>query len=496
VSHPLRERLRRAFTLTLPALVALVLNAALWLRARPEPLVHDEFGYLLAADTFAHGRLTNPTHPMWRHFETFHVLQRPTYQSKYPPGPGLLMALGTVVAGHPIAGVWVAFALACAAVTWMLQGWLPPPWPLAGGLLAALQPVMGAWWAETYWGGALPMAAGALVYGAVPRLIRAPRAAASAALGAGLALLLLSRPLEGAIASLPALAFLCWRRLRAKRGLPANVWAPAAAVLAVATLWLGYYHWRVTGDPFRPPWLAWSDTYQRADAVMHPDMRLYHGSPPLTLTQKLIRLLDFYLPFPLVVGLLGLWWTWRSRWTRAFAAAALGLVAASVALSPAWPHYTAPVAAAILAVLTQGFRGLWLRWRAWPLRAGIALCAILPLSLAHSRGAPLFWIHAGLGRERIQRELEALPDGHLVFVRYGRGHDASREWVYNEADIDAARVVWAREVGPDEDAALVRYFEGRQVWLLEPDENPPRLTAMRAGQSPARPRPPSAPAQP
>jgi hypothetical protein len=43
-------------------------------------------------------------------------------------------------------------------------------------------------------------------------------------------------------------------------------------------------------------------------------------------------------------------------------------------------------------------------------------------------------------------------------------------------DIDAAKVVWAREMTPAENEQLIKYFSNRRVWLLDPDEKPMRLT--------------------
>src|ERR1700681_3018307 len=122
-------------------------------RGRPIPYIHDEFSYLLAADTFAHGRVTNPTHPMWEHFETFHVLQQPTYMSKYPPAQGFFMAVGQVLFGHPIYGVWLSAALMCMAICWMLYAWLPPYWAIIGGLISVLRFGMFTYWTQSYWGG-------------------------------------------------------------------------------------------------------------------------------------------------------------------------------------------------------------------------------------------------------------------------------------------------------------------------------------------------------
>jgi hypothetical protein len=512
---------RRGLSVALVGLVALLTSMGVSLIVRiPEPRIHDEFSYLLAADTFARGRLTNPTHPLWVHFESFHINQQPTYHSKYPPAQGLILAAGQVIGGHPVVGLWISTALACAAICWMLQAWLPSRWALVGGFLAVLHPGILLRWGQTYWGGAVAVIGGALVFGALRRIVRRPRVHDAVLMGVGLAILANSRPFEGLIVSLPVAVLLIWWMF-SKKGPAVSVSVrrivlPILVVLALTGVAMGYYHLRVTGDPLRMPYQVHEMTYVRRPFFVfrnnsrpdptyrHEVMRDYYAPDRDTETyrQKIVpdlydkvpivgtalrrthelsrpvmkrakRLWKVYLGFALTIPLFTLPWVMRDKWMR-FALLTSGVLI--VILVSRWvnPHYAAPITGLVFALVLQGMRHMrmW-QWHGRP-TGQLIVQAILVICVASLvlRLAQMIWVkpaHAwSLQRPRILAALKKDGERHLVIVRYPPKTSWTKgEWVYNEADIDGAKVVWAREMDAAQNRKLFEYFGDRRAWLLE-----------------------------
>ncbi len=489
-----------------------------------EPLVTDEFSYLLAADTFASGRLTNPPHPMWKHLESIHTLQQPTYMSMYQPAQGLILAAGLRLAGHAWAGVYLSVALMCAAICWMLQGWLPPRWALLGGLLVVLRLGLFGYWMNSYWGGAAPAIGGALVLGALPRMMRELRLHYTLLMGLGAAILAASRPYEGGVMCLGAGAIaLAW--MLGKQGPPLGstllgFFLPMALILSLTGISLGHYVSRVTGSPFRLPEIVQREPYAfapiflwqsagREPVYRHKAMHDFYAEwevkevlpeiksvPGLiwNALKKLIAAWLFYLGPALTVPLLFLPQILK-RDRRMRALLIVGGVSLIALALPAWfyAHYAAPIAGLLFAVVVQGLRHLraWRRHQGTGLRLARAIPAICvamvavrlvaqPLGMQFPPTWPMTWYHypaGNVGRARVLASLSTMDGKQLAIVRYEAGHNAvMNEWVYNRADIDAAKVVSAREMDPAENRELLEYFHDRRAWLVEADETPPRVS--------------------
>jgi hypothetical protein len=110
-------------------------------------------------------------------------------------------------------------------------------------------------------------------------------------------------------------------------------------------------------------------------------------------------------------------------------------------------------------------------------------CDIRPLGISIER-FPSMWYGTpplGLARASVAARLSALPDRQLAIVRYGANHNPLDDRVYNEANIDGAKIVWAREMAREQTAELIDYYRDRLVWLTAPRPRPNQATRMTSG---------------
>ncbi|HTZ58256.1 MAG TPA: hypothetical protein VMB49_09180 [Acidobacteriaceae bacterium] len=479
------------------------------------PNIHDEFSYLLASDTFAHSRVTNPTPPLWHHFEAFYVLMQPTYASKYGAAQPLFMAFGQRFLRTPRAGILLSMALAAASLCWMLQAYVPPEWALLGGLLAVVRISWFSYFGNSYWGGSVAMLGGCLLMGAAARLGCAPHSRDGLLMAMGLLLLANSRPFEGVLISLPICLYTIWVLFHKR--VECRIWLPGVVLLFLGAAGTGYYCHRVTGQ-FTFPWVVYwrqwsicppflfgkpnySVQYQFRDQLVYSrDFELApyvssvnRGNLLTGLAVKAIFQWLFFVFPALTPAHIGLIPTLRARKSRIL----------MYTLAFAWPgffsetwlqaHYVAVTAGAIYLVLLNGLRwmrvrarqnDLWLRLLRGTL-ASVVIMVFVRLVVVPGDTFPPNWASQTgdiPGYQDISRMMEAKAGKQLVIVRYRPDHFWGYSWINNGYDIPTQHVIWARDTEPEEsNIPLLCAFQDRQVWLLVPPERgfipPPDRTA-------------------
>ena len=361
----------------------------------PEPVIPDEFSYLLAANTFATGRLTNPTPTMWKHFESIQISMQPTYMSMYFPGEGLTLAMGKVLFGHPWFGQLLITGLMCSAVCWMLQAWLPASWALLGGCLAVLRIGLFSFWINTYVGsGSIAALGGALVLGAFPRFMRLMRLRDGIMLAVGIFIVAVTRPYEGMFLCAPvAFALGHWMFVGKNRpgfSLLVRRTAIPLTLLIAGASWMGYYDYRLFGNPLILPYVLHRATYAVAPTFTwqkprpqpvyrHQSMKDFYTRNELEEfekvrsvrgffsqnTVKAVRAFQFFAGFALLPPLIMIGRVFKDRRLRLIIICMLLLMAGMLAEAALFAYYLAPFTAAFSVVGLQAMRHL----RQWkPLR--------------------------------------------------------------------------------------------------------------------------------
>jgi hypothetical protein len=275
-----------------------------------------------------------------------------------------------------------------------------------------------------------------------------------------------------------ALPFLLWswkdESIFKKEGWPLKNYATVLAfgVVAIIIFQLIYNN-AVSGNPLKYAYLNW--TYKNSNIDL---IRNYTGSPKISIFTELSSAYKFfYTPFlGLILALL--FFVKEKKIVILSILWIFIITIVSAIMTPAWPHYLAPIAPlnyllvgiAFHTLSCKSMRGIKTgRLAAAGLYTAFIFYFISTLFIIVQSEPPYTW---GRVRQEILTELNKTEEKNIIFVRYSKSHSIHSEWVYNEADIDRSQVIWARDLGAEKNKALIAHFPKRNIWLLEPDKQP------------------------
>ena len=144
-------------------------------------------------------------------------------------------------------------------------------------------------------------------------------------------------------------------------------------------------------------------------------------------------------------------------------------------------HYLAPAGALVLLILLISTRWMWRLGGVGGrlvVRSGTAValvwCLFWWVGFHGWMQQPADWRQTrqpwNTWRDYVASDFLARQSGqHLAIVRYAPNHFVHQEWVYNGADLNHSKVIWARDLGIEANRDLLAAFPGRQAWLVEPD---------------------------
>ncbi len=517
----------------------------------PYPRVTDEFAYILAAKTFAAGKITNQPHELQEFFDTRHVLSSPTVMSKYQPGTALLMAAFYHISGDYYWGVVAASAMMIAAIYWAMRGWCGRLPSLIIALVFLLVTRAPHYFTDSYWGGALPFAACFIMIGAYPRIVYQQRDHLLAIASAGLIIGFSTRPLESALCAVVLLISGLIRRLRHDtKQERAKLLKTSALVIILMLLPFAlfqlYYNNRVTGNPLLVPYALYSSQYQIypffygqktypelvADnplvsswqqhegkyynsiaafgplknmllqfSIMTPDKFIEffktakfvqpdpHGNILYQTSSALIMAIVIFTPLLLIYCAI----IYQACYMLLFGL--LVGVVVNMFRVPFFPHYLSMhMAFFVVAIVMMGKIFIRQSKNKALSQLFFAFCGMCALILSSHNNSNSYSpsnnnkaienrLENGklpeINREQksinlrkiIDNGLTQTADKHLIFVNHlpEIAEDKTHViWIYNEPDIKNSKIIWARDISPSANAALINMYPERKIWYVEP----------------------------